>query len=83
MTRKDDILKTTEDFSPKERAAAIAHWIYSKTAERDDSAWTLRVADAWRDLDPNAREFNLASIETWVSYPEIFEAWVEAIKSCK
>jgi hypothetical protein len=43
----------------------------------------MRVADAWRDLDPNAREFNLASIETWVSYPEIFEAWVEAIKSCK
>lgn len=83
MNKDNDILKATENYSPKERAAAIAHWIYSKTAKRDDSAWTTRVANAWNDIDPNAREFNLASIETWVNNPEVFEAWVEAIKTCK
>jgi len=83
MKIKNDILKATEELPPKERAAAIAHWIYTKTSQKGDSKWKIRVAEAWKDLDPNARNFNLASIETWASYPEILQAWIEAVKECK
>ena len=75
----NDVLHMIERLPPKERAAALGHWIYVRTAHRKESEWALRVSDAWEDLDPKARDFNLASIDTWARSPEILTAFVAAL----
>ncbi|MBC7780835.1 MAG: hypothetical protein H7125_12115 [Proteobacteria bacterium] len=76
-----DVLHAIEHLEPKERAAALGHWIYVRTAHRGKSDWALRVSDAWEDLDTEAREFNLASIETWAQTPEVLNAFVAAVSA--
>ena len=78
MTEETELLDAIEHLSSRERAAAIAHWVYTKTAKRD-SQWRMRVADEWNDLNSDAREFNLAAIDTWGKFPKIFDAWVKAV----
>jgi len=73
------LLEAMEHLSPKERAAALGHWIYVLTAHRLTNEWTLRVNEAWEDLDARSREFNLAGIDTWAQSPAVFAAWTEAV----
>jgi hypothetical protein len=81
MTKDEakDVLQRTEHLPPRERAAALGHWIYVCTAHRGASDWTLRVSNAWKDLDAKARDFNLASIDTWAQSPEVLTAFVAAV----
>lgn len=77
--KEADVIRRIERLPAKERAAALAHWIYVRTTQRDNVDWALRVDDAWGDLDPKARDFNLASIDTWGQSPHILAAWIEAV----
>ena len=79
MTNNREILEKTKDLPPKERAAAIAHWVYVATAQRYEN-WDARVPYDWNDLSPEAREFNIASIETWVHSEGVAQAWFNALK---
>lgn len=78
MSEDADFLHRIEHLPPRERAAALAHWIYVQTSNAD-SNWSLRVSQAWEDLDAKARNFNLASIDTWVRSPDVLAAWIEAL----
>lgn len=78
MSDETDFLHRIEHLPPKERAAALAHWIYVQTS-LGQSKWSLRVSEAWEDLDGKARDFNLATIDTWVSSADVLAAWIEAI----
>ena len=43
MSQETDVLRRFEHLPPKERAAALAHWIYVQTTHR--GGWTLRVSE--------------------------------------
>ena len=81
MFDEKTILDKTEGLEPKERAAALAHYIYILTQRRTDQNWQVRVPEEWSDLNEEARAFNLASAETWASAKEILAAWQEAIQA--
>jgi hypothetical protein len=81
MFEDSDILEATAGLSNKERAAALAHWVYTETARAGGSKWSMRVPEAWDELDDRARAFNLASVETWARDPQVLEAWVAAVKA--
>lgn len=83
MSEEIDLLDAANHLSPKERAAAIAHWVYTTTTKKGDSHWRMRVAEAWDDLDKDAREFNLDAIDTWARFPAVFDAWVKAVSACR
>ena len=76
---QQDILAATREMQPRERAAALAHWIYVTTAERED--WAKRVPDDWEALSAAERNFNFANIETWAGHPDVLAAWLEAVRS--
>ncbi|SAK87729.1 hypothetical protein AWB81_04575 [Caballeronia arationis] len=78
MSEDTDLLQHTEHLSPRERAAALAHWIYIRTSH-EDADWSLRVSEAWEDLDAKARHFNLATIDSWAHSPDVLAAWIEAL----
>jgi hypothetical protein len=79
MFDEKSILEKTQGLEPKERAAALAHYIYILTHRRTDQNWQARVPAEWSELSEEARAFNLASAETWASAKEILAAWQEAI----
>ena len=81
MLDEKTILEKTEGLEPKERAAALAHYIYILTQHRNDQNWQVRVAEEWSDLSEEARSFNLASAEMWASAKGILAAWQEAIQA--
>lgn len=70
-----------EQLRPLSRAAAISHLIYSETIARPEVDWTTDLEHDWCDLRENARTFNEQLVETWAANPEIFEEWVQAIRS--
>ena len=80
MPQHPTIVGHLEGLSPQERAAAIAHWVYIKTSQRETD-WDVRVPQAWSALDSPAREFNLESIETWAFEEGVLEAWVESVEA--
>ncbi len=82
MSTSEEILEQTRNFSPKERAAALGHWVYSTTAQ-ETKDWNTRVPEEWSTLSPEAREFNLASVDTWVREEGVTQAWLEALQAYK
>jgi hypothetical protein len=78
MKTNAQILQEVGQFSPRERAAAIAHYIYALTAER--VRWGKRVPTEWHDLPDDAREFNIASIDTWANERDLRDAWHDALQ---
>jgi hypothetical protein len=80
MADSREILEKIKGFPPKERAAAIAHWVYVTTADKDEN-WNARVPREWSDLSPEARIFNLASVETWAHAEGVAQAWFDALKA--
>jgi hypothetical protein len=83
MNERNDILQRIANLPARERAAALAHWVYVRTTNRKNVDWELRVDNAWDDLDEKAREFNLAAIDTWAQSPEVLAAWLDALKEYK
>ncbi len=83
MSIASEILQSTAHLPDQEKAAALAHAVYIQTAHAMGSDWSLRVPDAWENLDDAARAFNLASVEMWAEMPEVLEAWVAAIKGSR
>lgn len=81
MRTIEEILRAVAPLPPRERAAALMHYVYMLTAER--VAWNKRVATDWRSLDAAARDFNLASADTWLREPELYEAWCQAIEQLR
>ncbi|MBI5967103.1 MAG: hypothetical protein HY882_04500 [Deltaproteobacteria bacterium] len=81
MKTTQEILREVNQLSARERAAAIAHYVYMKTAER--VGWGKRVPTEWGQLQPDARDFNIASIDTWTLEPELYEAWHDALKQLR
>jgi hypothetical protein len=81
MKSTDEILREVAALSVRERAAAIAHYIYMMTAER--SGWQKRVPVAWNELSTDAREFNLASTDTWAREAALYEAWCDALRQLR
>ncbi len=73
MAKDIDILKQFMTLPPKERAAALAHWIYVQTSHRDDNEWSVRVAESWNDLDATPKEFNILTIDTWTQHPNCWK----------
>lgn len=76
-----DIIAQFEKYAPQERAAALSHWIYVHTSQQDESRWPMRVAAHWDDLDTQAKEFNIATIDSWARNPQVFDAWVQAVNA--
>lgn len=74
---KQDFLASIAELPTPEKAAAIAHRIYALTAGR--CGWTTRVPERWTALDSSAREYNMATVDTWVEEIELFERWVHAL----
>lgn len=83
MSDPADILQSIRSLPARDRAAALAHWVYVRTMHRGDVDWQLRVESAWEDLDERAREFNRAAIDTWAQSPGVLEAWLEAVTSSR
>jgi hypothetical protein len=83
MSEREEIVERIRNRSARERAAALAHWVYVRTTNRKDVDWELRVDSAWDALDEKAREFNMAAIDTWVQSPEVLTAWFDAITAYK
>ena len=79
MLDEKAILEKTKGMEPKERAAALAHYIYVLTHSRVDQNWEPRVPADWSELSEEARAFNLASAEVWANSKQILNAWQEAI----
>lgn len=77
MKKTQDILQEVAQLSARERAAVIAHYIYMKTAE--NTGWAKRVPTEWKNLAPDAQEFNLASVDMWAKEPDLYDAWRDAI----
>jgi hypothetical protein len=80
MNQHNDVLARIANLPARERAAALGHWIYMQTTNRENVDWKARVDSAWHDLDQKAREFNLAAIDTWATSPEVLAAWFDALK---
>ena len=80
MANSKEILEEVKGYPPRERAAALAHWVYVTTA-KEIKTWNARVPEKWEQLSPEARAFNLASIDTWAVMEDITEAWTEALKA--
>lgn len=78
MKPTEEILAEVERLPGRERAAALAHYVYMKTAER--VGWGKRVPTSWSQLPPDARAFNEASIDTWITEPELYRAWQQALR---
>ena len=81
MKKNEEILKEVAELSARERAACIAHYIYMKTSEQ--IGWGTRVPTDWTGLSPDARDFNLASVDTWSRESELFEAWQSALEELR
>ncbi len=79
MLDEKTILDKTKGLEPKERAAALAHYIYVLTYSQISHNWEARVPADWSELSEEARAFNLASAEVWANSKQILEAWQEAI----
>ena len=79
MSEDTALLQQVRTLPARERAAALAHWIYIKAGHAQNK-WSMRVPDKWETLAPQAREFNLISIDTWAQSPEILKAWIEALE---
>jgi hypothetical protein len=77
MKKSKDILNEVAGLSPRERAAAIAHYVYMKTSEQ--VGWGKRVPTDWVGLEPDAQAFNLASVDTWARESELFKEWNTAL----
>lgn len=82
MTKDNEILQQVCHLPAQERAAALAYWIYVKTSHNDDD-WSMRVSDSWENIEPNARQFNLMSIETWLRSPDVLKEWNKALEECR
>jgi hypothetical protein len=78
MKSTDVILQEVRGFSPRERAAAIAHYVYMLTAER--VSWAKRVPTQWHELGEDAKEFNMAAADTWAAESELYSAWLTAVQ---
>ncbi len=83
MLDEKTILEKTKGLEPKERAAILAHYIYTLTYSRLKQNWSSRVPAEWSELSEDAREFNLASIETWADSGNILDAWEQAVREIK
>jgi hypothetical protein len=81
MKATQEILREVEQLPARERAAAIAHYVYMKTAER--VGWGRRVPTEWGQLPPDARDFNIASIDTWANEPDLYDAWRIAVQQLR
>lgn len=77
MKPTHQILQTIAHLSPRERAAAIAHYVYMKTAE--GVGWGTRVPPDWDQLTTEAKDFNMASADTRVKEGELYRAWCDAL----
>ena len=78
MKTNQEILQEVAQLPARERAAVIAHYIYMKTAE--NTGWGKRVPTEWNRLEPDAQEFNLASVDTWANEPDLYDAWRDALR---
>ncbi|HEU0076235.1 MAG TPA: hypothetical protein VFQ76_01225 [Longimicrobiaceae bacterium] len=76
-----EILEEVDRLPARERAAAIAHYIYMKTAER--VGWGKRVPTEWAQLEQDAKEFNMASMDAWSREPQLYDAWCEAMQQLR
>ena len=81
MRTTDEILREVAEYPAAERAAAIAHYVYMITAER--SGWGKRVPTPWSRLPPEARHFNVVSIDVWAHDPALLDAWNEAVRQAR
>jgi hypothetical protein len=81
MKTVEEILREVEHLPARQRAAAIAHYVYMKTAER--VGWGKRVPTEWAQLPQDAQSFNLASVDTWVGEPELYAAWRDALQQLR
>lgn len=79
MKSESEVLQQLEKFPPNEQAAALSHWMYVQTSLYGESKWPLRVPEGWDALDPKAKAFNIATIDTWARHPRLFEAFVNAV----
>jgi hypothetical protein len=77
LSSQEQFLDRVAGLTPIDRAAAIGHRIYIMTAQQ--AGWTLRVAEEWEALSPEAREYNVASIATWIRSPELLDRWMHAV----
>jgi hypothetical protein len=80
MTDSDgatEILEAILPLPPRERAAALAHWVYMQAAKRMN--WPTRVAVAWEHLDEQAKEINMTTMDVWAERGELVEVWLAAI----
>ncbi|MBL7688619.1 MAG: hypothetical protein JNJ49_11330 [Bdellovibrionaceae bacterium] len=77
MNTEKELLERLKSLSSRERAAALAHWIYMEASHR--KGWTTRVSDDWERLDEKAREFNFASTDMWAMSPDVLDAWIAAM----
>jgi hypothetical protein len=76
---KQQLLTEISALPVRERAAALAHLAYTLTAQR--VGWELRVPERWVDLSTEAKQFNLASADTWAQEPDLLDAWDAAIRT--
>ena len=79
MKSESEVLKQFEKYPPNEQAAALSHWMYVQTSLHGESKWPLRVSERWDVMEPRAKEFNIAIIDTWARHPQLFEAFVNAV----
>jgi len=77
MDETEKVLHELERLPARERAAALAHWVYMEAAKRTD--WPTRVPTSWEDLDDKAKEINLYSMDVWAECPAVLEAWLRAL----
>ena len=81
MKATQEILREVEQLPARERAAAIAHYVYMKTADR--VGWDKRVPPEWDHLPPDVRDFNLASIDTWANDLDLYDTWHTALQQLR
>jgi hypothetical protein len=70
-------LESIQKMPPLERAAAIAHRVYSLTSER--VGWPQRVPEEWSMLDESARHYNIEGVRTWTQQAVLFEHFLHAV----
>ena len=81
MDETGQILQQLAQLPARERAAALAHWIYMQAAKRTD--WPTRVPTSWEQLDDKAKEINLRSMDVWAECPDVLDAWLRALSAHK
>ena len=81
MKESQEILRQVESLPARERAAALAHYVYMKTAEH--VGWGKRVPTEWGQLPSEAHDFNMASIDTWANEPGLCNAWRDALQQLR